>query len=270
MLTNVYIIGMFYVFRPSKKSPKFESRFLYNKNFTLDSERFYQFEMNYLLSTDVCDMSRHVSFVVELVSAEDEEIAPMELFNIANSTNEPVTSSKWNQYQGCFQVTGGIYELGFRVKSTCEKTGNKMFVALDEIVLSDFFSPDQRERCIDFRVELSAEQSTQTSAQGTEETSTNEMTSSMTQETPTVMTSQYSSETELVTTFETSHGSTVSDQDDDASDSSDGSVEVTKTTTKALKQKTKSRNYSASNYKLKCYFHVQLLNLFLFYTLRIL
>lgn len=126
---------------------QFVTTFQFNEQLTFDTGKFYEFEFNYLLSPDVCELE-DIEMVVFLYDLEAfEEI----LFRF-NSSDEYLLFDQWNNFASCFKVLGRNYQLQINASSTCELNNNKAFIAFDNIILREKVGDNLNEFCLDIEV----------------------------------------------------------------------------------------------------------------------
>ena len=125
---------------------QFLTTFQFNEQLTFDTGKFYEFEFNYLLSPDVCELE-DLEMVVFLYDLEAfEEI----LFRF-NSSDEYLFFDQWNNITSCFKVLGRNYQLQINASSTCG-ISNKAFIAVDNIILREKVGDNLNENCLDIEI----------------------------------------------------------------------------------------------------------------------
>lgn len=131
----------------SRSLSQFVTTFQFNEQLTFDTGKFYEFEFNYLLSPDVCELE-DLEMVVFLYDLEAfEEI----LFRF-NSSDEYLLFDQWNNIASCFKVLGRNYQLQINASSTCTINGNKAFIAVDNIILREKVGDNLNENCLDIEI----------------------------------------------------------------------------------------------------------------------
>lgn len=123
------------------RSNAFFTQLQFKSELNFKNDRFYSFSFRYLINYDICnntDVELHV-FLADYMSFS--QILFDSKMDLAN-TSSPPSNREWNSFSNCFQIFERNYVLYIIANSTCDKPENEVFVAVDEILISETSESD--------------------------------------------------------------------------------------------------------------------------------